>query len=97
MYTSPFQSTVVWTTLDPVNGNFLKFTFGDSLLFRGLGTATVLSVPDLFGRTADIPIVPGGGIQIVAPLVQAGFMQPDGSLYIDSVGAVEVAFLSTTR
>jgi hypothetical protein len=97
MYAAPYQSTITWVPLDSLNGNFLQYTYGDILLFRGAGTATIRSVADPFGRTNDITVVPGANVQIVAPLVQTGFQQLDGSLYIDSVGLVDVAFLTVAR
>lgn len=56
-------------------------------------TVTITSAPDPYGRTGHIAAeaIPAGQIRIYGPLEIAGWMQPDGRIYLQSDSA-EVRF-----
>lgn len=84
---------VTMTAADVVNMN--QFTAGadDLLIVRNSDasahTYTVTSAPDPYGRTKDITTesIAAGEIRIVR-LAQAGWMQPDGKVYIAANNAL---------
>ena len=81
-----------WTASDNVNGNSVPHTGREILLVRndnvGAQTATVASIADPFGRTADCVISLAAAeywISQLFPLV--GWQQADGNLFIDGSAA----------
>lgn len=97
MYVATPAQDVVFTTLSNADGNYLRMAGGEILLFQGAGTATIVGVTDPYGRAANITVTPGADIAVVGPLMPVGFLQSDDSVYIDSTGSIDVAFLAPAR
>ena len=100
VYDSPAYQTLVWTTLDNTNGNYIKIAGGELLQFRGSGEILIITTTDPYGRTDGSGVlftVSGSNIIVVGPVLPVGFVQPDGSIYINSDGSLEAAFVALAR
>jgi len=78
---------LTWTTCDDVNGNRVQLTGRELLFFRGVGTVTIVSVPDSAGRTGDIVKVLNSNTDPVyaGAFGMTGWRQPDSPmLHIDT-------------
>ena len=95
MAVSPGYSVVTWSSIG--GSSTLRISGNETLLFRGAGTATIVSVPDQLGRTKDITFTPGSEIVVVGPVLLIGFQQADFTLAVLSSGSVDVAILSMSR
>lgn len=94
---------LTWTTPDQANGNMFPNDGMTVLVIRnttvGVITATVVSVPDEWGRTGDLSVaVPANtGVAFVPPLAPAVFNQRAadlGNVYVNwSAAGAQIAAL----
>jgi len=78
----------LWEVADIVNQNAMGMSGREVLLIKNTGVVsrdvTIDSVPDTFGRIGDLTVsVPAGEERTLAFLNRAGWMQGDGTLYLD--------------
>lgn len=85
-------TAITWTAIDAANGNQIRSTGKEQILFRnddaGAVTVTVTSRA-LNGRTGDIAAVsvPAAAYRMTQIFPQAGWRQSDGMLYFSASDA----------
>jgi hypothetical protein len=85
------QNDLSWQTADPAFGNSWVASNKDYLFVQNTSltltlTVTVRSCPEpSWGRLGDMKIVLAPGVfQVSGPIAKLGWMQLDGSIYVDS-------------
>ena len=83
-------AALTFTAADATNFNNFPSTGREALVIQntgaGAGTITVHSVSDSLKRTGDITAysVPAAGFAILGPFSQAGWLQSDGTIWVDA-------------
>lgn len=87
-----------FTAADATNGNYMWMNGGEFLVLKGAGAFTIASVPDTLGRSQDLTgTLQAGETFLIGPWAVSGYAQPNGSLSINAVSGVSIAWVSPLR